>query len=89
MKEPTQMARVEIEEPSMNKLYAIRNWFTGENRYGGAQDLGPRGTPYFRYDHSHHLHRQIDKIKLNKRLRMLLLVVWLIVTAGIALFLNR
>ncbi|HEX9075923.1 MAG TPA: hypothetical protein VF932_09095 [Anaerolineae bacterium] len=63
----------------MDKLSSIRSWITGEYRYDWAQVFGPRGTPYFRYDPSHHIHKQIDKLKLAKNLRMLLLAVWLIV----------
>lgn len=62
----------------MDKLSAIRKWFTGVNRYHWAQALGHRGTPYFRYDTSHHLHRGIDKLKLTKNLGVLFLTIGLI-----------
>ena len=62
----------------MDKLSAFRRWVTGANRFHWAQALGHRGTPYFRYDASHHLHRGIDKAKLTRNLGMLLLGIGLI-----------
>ncbi len=62
----------------MDKLSAIRRWITGANQYHWAQALGHRGTPYFRYDASHHLHRGIDKAKLTRNLGLLLLGAGLI-----------
>lgn len=61
----------------MDKLSAIRRRVIGLNRYDWAQALGHRGTLYFRYDTSHHLHRSIDKAKLTRNLGMLLLGVGL------------
>ncbi len=70
----------------MCKLYAIRRWVIGLNRYYEAQALGHRGTPYFRYDASHHLHRNIDKAKLTKNLGILFLAIGLILIGILQIF---
>lgn len=62
--------------------WSIRSWITGENRYDWAQVFGPSGAPYFRFDASHHLHRQISRLKLARNLRTHLLAAWLIL-AGV------
>lgn len=63
-----------------NKPFSIRRWITGENRYDWAQVFGPLSAPYFRYDPSHHLHRQVSRLRLAKNIRMHLLAAVLILT---------
>lgn len=57
----------------------------GENRYDWAQVFGPIGAPYFRFDPSHHLHRQISRLRLAQNLRMHLLAAVLILAVGLEL----
>lgn len=70
---------------SKSKSFSIRHWIMGENRYDWAQIFGPRNAPYFRYDPSHHLHRQISKLRLTQNLRMHLLAAVFILTVGLEL----
>lgn len=74
---------------TMFKLTSFHYRLTSENPRDGAQDLGSPGTPYFRYDASHHLHKQIARLKPTRRVRMLLLAVQRNVTARISTHLNR
>jgi hypothetical protein len=60
----------------MTKPWLTRRGSNGENWCDRVRVLGRRGTPYLRYDHSHHLEKEPHQVKLTQSLRVPLLAIW-------------
>ncbi len=59
----------------MAKSRSIRGWFRGEKGGEHVRVLGQSGTPYLRYDPSHHLEKETYSAKGTRNRGMLRLAI--------------